>query len=463
MSQTYMNRRRTEGPAPAAPAGAPHVQAPLQSAYSQSLTAGGSAQLDQVMQERVRQHFLGNQIPQAEQEADRLAAQVKDAHTPEEVKNQLGEQLGADFSGVRFHTGGEAQRKADGIGARAYTTGRDVYFGQGGFDPAVAAHELVHTTQQGAVDSGVSTVAAPMGGVQMMPRFLSTIGNGLRQAGRGLLNFGRTGGRMVSNASHWVGNQARAAGRWIGDKARAFGQGVKGLFRSKEDRNLDNLEAATVPSRAGEQQAHLPFTQAQIDNMENTLGGVRSDNTIEERIAPVTGAMRQEVGDYFDSLDNTGFDYGMASEGIQEYRQGSVGVKYNKSTIAATKKLIGMLDSHADRPEMQAMLHDVYSHEMQNPEKMGTMPHSHADMESRFLKNIMSKGMLPVGGEIRKANAAGNDPKREFLQKLQSNTAYLETMYGHMGDENFPEELRDLAAAYGPLREKLLAGGRGRG
>jgi hypothetical protein len=75
--------------------------------------------------------------------------------------------MGADFSGVRFHNDASAARNADSIDAHAYTTGRDVFFNSGGFDPELVAHELVHTAQQGAVDSGVSVTAAPMGAVQM--------------------------------------------------------------------------------------------------------------------------------------------------------------------------------------------------------------------------------------------------------------------------------------------------------
>ena len=59
----------------------------------------------------------------------------------------MGRKMGADFSGVRFHTGKAAEAKASAVDARAYTSGNDVYFGEGGFDPAVAAHELVHTAQ----------------------------------------------------------------------------------------------------------------------------------------------------------------------------------------------------------------------------------------------------------------------------------------------------------------------------
>jgi len=124
--------------------------------------------IDEVMRQRM-QRFQSNQRPDAEREADKISASVSGAKSPEEVKSSLGEKMGADFSGVSFHTGAGAAQKADGIGARAYTTGSDIFFGIGGFDANVAAHELVHTAQQGAVQSGVSTVAAPMGGVQMLP------------------------------------------------------------------------------------------------------------------------------------------------------------------------------------------------------------------------------------------------------------------------------------------------------
>ena len=54
------------------------------------------------------------------------------------------------------------------MGARAWAQGGDVYFGKGGFDPKVAAHELVHTVQQGAVSGNVSE-SMPMGAVQLLP------------------------------------------------------------------------------------------------------------------------------------------------------------------------------------------------------------------------------------------------------------------------------------------------------
>ena len=120
------------------------------------------------------------QIPTAEAEADRLSASVKSG-SPDAVKAAMGRKMGADFSGVRFHTGKAAEAKASAVDARAYTSGNDVYFGEGGFDPAIAAHELVHTAQQGVVTAATPTVATPVGGVQRWNPFKKKSSSGNAQ------------------------------------------------------------------------------------------------------------------------------------------------------------------------------------------------------------------------------------------------------------------------------------------
>ena len=70
------------------------------------------------------------------------------------VRSRMEAGFGADFSGVRVHTGGEAAALSGALGARAFTTGRDVFFGAGQFDPGssggreLIAHELTHVIQQ---------------------------------------------------------------------------------------------------------------------------------------------------------------------------------------------------------------------------------------------------------------------------------------------------------------------------
>ncbi|GAA2649945.1 MULTISPECIES: eCIS core domain-containing protein [Streptomyces] len=74
----------------------------------------------------------------------RSAGRPLDAPLREEMESRLG----ADFSDVRVHSGPLAQRSAAEIGARAYTSGRDVVIGAGGGDKHTLAHELTHVIQQ---------------------------------------------------------------------------------------------------------------------------------------------------------------------------------------------------------------------------------------------------------------------------------------------------------------------------
>lgn len=70
------------------------------------------------------------------------------------VKEPMERGFGADFSGVRVHTGAQADNLANSIQAKAFTTGEDVFFRQGAYAPGsrggqeLIAHELTHVVQQ---------------------------------------------------------------------------------------------------------------------------------------------------------------------------------------------------------------------------------------------------------------------------------------------------------------------------
>jgi hypothetical protein len=63
--------------------------------------------------------------------------------------------MGADLSDVKIHTGSKAHEMSEGINAKAFTYGQDIYFKDGNYDPGskegkeLLAHELAHTVQQG--------------------------------------------------------------------------------------------------------------------------------------------------------------------------------------------------------------------------------------------------------------------------------------------------------------------------
>src|SRR5687768_5794183 len=70
------------------------------------------------------------------------------------VQRQLESGLGADMSGVRVHTDGEADSMARSVDSVAFTTGNDIFFRSGAYDPGsqqgmhLLAHEATHTVQQ---------------------------------------------------------------------------------------------------------------------------------------------------------------------------------------------------------------------------------------------------------------------------------------------------------------------------
>jgi hypothetical protein len=69
---------------------------------------------------------------------------------PDDVRSFMEPRFGANFSGVRVHTGSEAVQMNREVGAQAFAHGQDVYFGAGkapGKD-ALTAHELTHVVQQ---------------------------------------------------------------------------------------------------------------------------------------------------------------------------------------------------------------------------------------------------------------------------------------------------------------------------
>lgn len=73
---------------------------------------------------------------------------------PDEVRSFMEPRFGADFSGVKVHTDAQADQLNRSVQARAFTTGQDVFFRQGEYNPAsrggqeLIAHELTHVVQQ---------------------------------------------------------------------------------------------------------------------------------------------------------------------------------------------------------------------------------------------------------------------------------------------------------------------------
>jgi|GEM_PF-1784639 len=73
---------------------------------------------------------------------------------PADIQERAQSVFGTDLSTVRFHNDANAHSSAEQIQARAFTTGHDVYFGAGWYQPQtkpglqLIGHELTHVVQQ---------------------------------------------------------------------------------------------------------------------------------------------------------------------------------------------------------------------------------------------------------------------------------------------------------------------------
>ena len=70
------------------------------------------------------------------------------------VRGKLEGAFGADFSGVRVHSDSQSDTLNKSIQAKAFTTGSDIFFSKGAYNPGssdgqeLLSHELTHVVQQ---------------------------------------------------------------------------------------------------------------------------------------------------------------------------------------------------------------------------------------------------------------------------------------------------------------------------
>jgi hypothetical protein len=84
------------------------------------------------------------------------------------TRERAAETLGDSLQDVRVHHDETADGLAQSVSARAFTTGSDIYFGRGEYQPGTSGgdelltHELAHVVQQrGAPTDGPLTVSQP--------------------------------------------------------------------------------------------------------------------------------------------------------------------------------------------------------------------------------------------------------------------------------------------------------------
>jgi hypothetical protein len=141
---------------PAAPATSTHdprqINAP-KTAHSVPLVMA-QRNTDQDKVQRQADDLMGGQDVQPDVETRIQSARGSGASLPGESRKKLETAFGADFSGVHVHTDSESDGLNRAVQARAFTTGRDIFFRSGEYNPGssegqtLLAHELTHVVQQ---------------------------------------------------------------------------------------------------------------------------------------------------------------------------------------------------------------------------------------------------------------------------------------------------------------------------
>jgi hypothetical protein len=119
---------------------------------------------------------IGNATPDLESsiQSARGSGQSLDAN----LQQSMGQAMGADFSGVKVHTDSQSDQLNKSIQAKAFTTGQDVFFRQGAYEPSsrsgqeLIAHELTHVVQQngGAVQRSPQRTSTSLVGDERIQR-----------------------------------------------------------------------------------------------------------------------------------------------------------------------------------------------------------------------------------------------------------------------------------------------------
>lgn len=134
-------------------------------------------------------HSLQRQMAELDHEASQPVMQRIQARRgsgnplPEAVQRHLEQGLNHDLSSVRIHDDAEADKLAKKVNAVAFTTGQDIYFRAGKFNPnsqsglELLAHEVTHAVQQsrGQVGKGVDPDSGLEAEARAMGRKLASI------------------------------------------------------------------------------------------------------------------------------------------------------------------------------------------------------------------------------------------------------------------------------------------------
>jgi hypothetical protein len=106
--------------------------------------------------EKVQMKLSGSKVPEVSQELETRINAARSSGQPltESARASLESHLQRDLSHVRIHTDAEADKLSQHLEAKAFTTGQDVFFRDGAYQPGseigknLLGHEMTHVVQQ---------------------------------------------------------------------------------------------------------------------------------------------------------------------------------------------------------------------------------------------------------------------------------------------------------------------------
>ena len=160
---------------------------------------------------------------------------------PESTRKHMESALESDLGGVQVYTGSQAAPAAQDISARAFTTGQDIYFGAGQYQPRtqqgqhLPAHELTNTIQQTSRTSALPTDAVINEPDDPLEREAEAVADRVRRVNRSTASeqpvssqpqlatrpmVQRAWYDVITEGAGWVGGQVAsgASSAWEGTK-----------------------------------------------------------------------------------------------------------------------------------------------------------------------------------------------------------------------------------------------------
>ncbi|HXH95278.1 MAG TPA: DUF4157 domain-containing protein [Thermoanaerobaculia bacterium] len=189
------------------------------------------------------------------------------------TRTSMESHFDSDLSDVRVHTGGDASRSADEIGAAAYTSGRDIVFSNDGYQPhsgdgrRLLAHELTHVLQQRgrtdrtvrrqpakpiptkAVDDPCSISATSLTNAELISVFANTR-NYVKTHKRGEDQLWYDHGNLLRRLASEVDRRRKLRHVWLGDESLTSMPGVLYELRGGMG-NAIQIYPADVKAEAG--------------------------------------------------------------------------------------------------------------------------------------------------------------------------------------------------------------------